>query len=74
MKSEKLLTEALKGKMMILYAGMILAGVAAAAWGLPAAHRLQGIKAAVAAVTVLAGVILVLLGTLLLAVPGFFEG
>jgi hypothetical protein len=60
--------------MMVLYAGMIIAGVAAAAWGLPAAHRLQGPRGVLAAVTVLAGVILVLLGTLLLVVPGFFEG
>lgn len=60
--------------MMILYAAMILAGVAAAAWGLPAAHRLQGLRGILAAVAVLAGVVLVLLGVLLLIVPGFFKG
>ncbi len=59
---------------MILYAAMILAGVAAAAWGLPAAHRLQGLRGILAAVAVLAGVVLVLLGVLLLIVPGFFKG
>jgi hypothetical protein len=59
--------------MMMFYAAMIIAGVAAAAWGLPAAHRLPGVRGVLAAVAVLAGVILVLMGTLLLVVPGFFE-
>ena len=63
-----------KGKVMIPYAAMIVAGVAAAAWGLPAAHRLQGFRGILAAVAVLAGIILALLGVLLLVVPGFFEG
>jgi hypothetical protein len=60
--------------MTILYLAMIIAGVAAAAWGLSAAHRLQAPRDILAAVTVLAGVVLALLGTLLLVVPGFFEG
>ena len=66
--------EVWKDKMRILSVAMILAGVAAAAWGFPAAHRLQGLRGVLAAVAVLAGVILLLLGILLLIVPGFFEG
>ena len=73
MKSGGPLTEGWKNKMMILSMAMILAGVAAAAWGLPAAHRLQGLRGILAAFTVLAGVILALLGVLLLVVPAFFE-
>ncbi|HEY6874572.1 MAG TPA: hypothetical protein VI298_17775 [Geobacteraceae bacterium] len=60
--------------MTILYLAMIIIGVAAAAWGLPAAHRLKPPLDILAAVAVLAGVVLALLGTLLLAVPGFFQG
>lgn len=60
--------------MPILYLAMIIAGVAAAAWGLPAAHRLQPPRDILAAVAVLAGVVLALLGSLLFAVPGFFQG
>ena len=59
--------------MMFLSVAMIIAGVAGAAWGLPAAHRLQGIKGVLAALAVLGGVILALLGVLLLIIPGFFE-
>jgi hypothetical protein len=60
--------------MTILYLTMIIAGVAAAAWGLPAAHRLKAPLDILAAAAVLAGVALALLGTLLLAVPRFFQG
>ncbi len=60
--------------MAILYATMIVAGLAAVAWGLPATHRLRPPLDILAAATVLAGVVLALLGTLLLAVPGFFKG
>ncbi len=60
--------------MTILYLTMIIAGVAAAAWGLPAAHRLRQPRDILAAVMVLAGVVLALIGTLLLAVPDFFQG
>jgi hypothetical protein len=60
--------------MTILHGIMIVAGVAAAAWGLPAAHRLKSPLDILAAVAVLAGVALALLGTLLLTVPGFFQG
>jgi hypothetical protein len=59
--------------MMFLSVAMIIAGVAGAAWGLPAAHRLQGIKGVVAAVAVLVGVIIAILGVLLFIIPGFFE-
>lgn len=58
---------------MFLSVAMIITGVAGAAWGLPAAHRLQGIKGVLAALVVLGGVILALLGVLLLIIPGFFE-
>jgi hypothetical protein len=61
--------------MTILYPVMIIAGIAAAAWGLLAAHRSgspwwQGI---LASLTMLAGIVLALLGTLLLVVPDFFQ-
>lgn len=54
---------------------MIIAGAAAAAWGLLAAHRpkapwWQGI---LASLTMLAGIVLALMGTLLLVVPDFFQ-
>jgi putative effector of murein hydrolase len=74
MKSGGPSTGGWKNKMMILSMAMILAGVAAAAWGLPAAHRLQGIRGILAAIAVLTGVIIAVLGVLLLVVPGFFEG
>jgi len=60
--------------MDIKYLPVIIVGIAAAAWGLPAAHRLQPPRDIVAALAVLVGVILALLGVLLLAVPGFFQG
>jgi hypothetical protein len=60
--------------MTFLHAGMIVAGVAAAAWGLPAAHRLSGFRGVLAALAVLAGVVIALFGVLLLCVPGFFHG
>jgi hypothetical protein len=53
---------------------MILSGLGAVVWGLPAAHRMKPPWDAAAALAVLAGVLLALLGTLLLAVPGFFAG
>ncbi len=60
--------------MAILSIIMIAGGVAAAAWGFPAAHRLEGFRGIFAALAVLAGVILFILGILLLIVPGFFKG
>ena len=58
---------------MFLSVAMIIAGVAGVARGLPAAHRLQGLKGVLAAMAVLSGLILALLGVLLLIIPGFFE-
>ena len=60
--------------MLILHLAMVGIGVGAVAWGLPAAHRLQKPWDVAAALLVLAGVILALLGTLLTVVPGFFKG
>jgi hypothetical protein len=60
--------------MMILYLAMIVAGIAAAAWGFPAAHRLRKPFDIFAALLVLIGVAAALLGTLLAVVPGFFAG
>jgi hypothetical protein len=53
---------------------MIAAGLALIGWGLPAAHRLKSPLDIAAALAVLAGVILGLVGALLLVVPGFFKG
>jgi hypothetical protein len=60
--------------MTILYLAMVIVGVAMVAWGLPAAHRLRAPLDILAAVSVLAGVVVALLGVLLLVVPKFFEG
>ena len=57
-----------------LHLAMIGCGLGAIAWGLPAAHRLRPPWDTAAALAVLAGVIVALLGTLLAAVPGFFKG
>lgn len=56
------------------YWAMIAAGLALVCWGLPAAHRLRSPLDIAATLAVPAGVLLGLLGTLLLAVPGFFKG
>ena len=60
--------------MLILPILMTVAGVVAIGWGLPAAHRLKSPLDVLAALAVLAGVISAVLGTLLIAVPGFFRG
>jgi hypothetical protein len=60
--------------MLIVYLVMALLGVALICWGLPAAHRLKSPFDILAALAVLAGVVVALLGALLVAVPGFFEG
>jgi hypothetical protein len=60
--------------MMIVYAGMALAGIALICWGLPAAHRLKSPFDILAALAVLAGLVAALLGALLICVPGFFQG
>jgi hypothetical protein len=59
---------------MLLHLMMIAAGLAAITWGFPACHRLRGPMDILAALIVLAGVVLALLGVLLAAVPGFFQG
>lgn len=60
--------------MMLLHSAMIVAGLVGVVWGLPAAHRLQRPFDIIAALAVLAGVIVALLGVLLLAAPHFFHG
>ncbi len=57
---------------MPFHLAMIVAGIAAMAWGFPAAHRLRSPLDILAALAVLAGAVLALLGALLVAVPGFF--
>jgi len=58
--------------MLILHCGMVVAGLAAIVWGLPAAHRLKGPFDILAALVALAGLVAALVGALLIAVPGFF--
>lgn len=60
--------------MVVAYIAMVVAGIALISWGLPAAHRLKSPLDTVAAVAVLFGVIVAILGALLIAVPGFFQG
>lgn len=52
---------------------LIIVGVAALVWGLPAAHRLTSPWDIPAALVVLAGVVLTVMGILLLTVPHFFS-
>lgn len=58
--------------MLIVYCAMVVVGIAAIAWGLPAAHRLRSSFDILAALLALAGLIAALVGALLIAVPGFF--
>jgi len=60
--------------MTLLYFALAVAGLALICWGLPAAHRLKSPVDIVAALAVVAGVLALLLGTLLTAVPDFFKG
>ncbi|MBJ6752277.1 hypothetical protein [Geomonas anaerohicana] len=60
--------------MVMVYLALALGGVGLIAWGLPAAHRLRSPLNVVAAATVLLGVVLALLGTLLVVAPNFFQG
>lgn len=53
---------------------MIITGIGLAGWGLPASHTLKKPLDALAALAVLCGVVLALLGVLLLTVPDFFKG
>jgi hypothetical protein len=55
------------------YIALVIAGLAAIAWGLPAAHRLKSPFDIGAAVVVLGGVIAAILGFLLTFIPGFFR-
>ena len=50
-----------------------IAGLAAIAWGLPAAHRLRQPFDIVAALLVLAGVAAAAMGVLLVIIPDFFR-
>ena len=59
---------------MLLHGVLVAAGLALVVWGLPASHRLKGWPGIPAAIAVLAGVLLALLGTLLVAAPDFFKG
>jgi len=52
---------------------LIIGGLAAIAWGLPAAHRLRQPFDIAAAVAVLAGVVAAAMGILLLIIPDFFR-
>jgi hypothetical protein len=52
---------------------LIIAGLAAIAWGLPAAHRLRRPFDTVAALAVLAGVVAAAMGVLLVTIPDFFR-
>lgn len=51
---------------------LIIVGLAAVIWGLPAAHRLGRPWDILAALAVLGGLSSALVGVLLVAVPGFF--
>ncbi len=56
------------------YILLIIAGLAAMAWGAPAAHRLRSPYDVGAALVVLCGVVVFALGILLTLIPGFFSG
>lgn len=59
---------------MILSVSLIIGGLAAIAWGLPAMHRVRKPLDILAALSVLAGVISSIIGALIFTVPGFFKG
>jgi len=52
---------------------LVIGGLAAIAWGLPAAHRLRQPFDIAAALAVLAGVVAAAMGALLLIIPNFFR-
>jgi len=61
-----------------MYAGLkfiplVVIGVSAIIWGLPASHRLKKPYDIAAAAAVLVGVIALLLGLLLMIIPNFFR-
>ena len=55
------------------YIPLIIVGLSAIIWGLPAAHRLRPPLDIGAALAVLAGVLLLALGVLLTCIPTFFR-
>ena len=57
----------------VTFIGLIVGGLAAVAWGLPAAHRLRGPFDIAAALVVLAGVVAAAIGILLVIIPDFFR-
>ena len=52
---------------------LVIGGLAAIAWGLPAAHRLRQPFDIAAALVVLAGVVAAAMGILLVIIPDFFR-
>jgi len=52
---------------------LVIAGLASIIWGVPAAHRIRSPFDIAAALAVLAGVVLAVLGVLLVTVPNFFR-
>ena len=60
--------------MEISYLILVAVGLAMIGWGLPAAHRLRKPLDILAALAVLCGLLLALLGALLTVVPRFFQG
>jgi hypothetical protein len=52
---------------------LIIGGLAAIAWGLPAAHRLRQPFDIAAALVALVGVVAAAMGVLLLIIPDFFR-
>lgn len=57
----------------LMYMPLILIGLAAMVWGFPAAHRLKPPLDIGAALAVLAGIIMTVMGVLLTAIPRFFR-
>lgn len=55
------------------YIPLIIVGLAAVVWGLPAAHRLKKPYDSAAALAVLFGVVAFAMGILLTCIPGFFR-
>ena len=55
------------------YIPLIIAGLTAVVWGLPATHRLRFPFGIAAALAVLAGVISMAMGILLTIIPDFFR-
>lgn len=55
------------------YIPLVVTGIAAVIWGVPAAHRFKKPYDVAAALLVLAGVITALLGILLTVIPTFFQ-